>query len=66
MSKQTTTTTKTVGKHVIAFLCHQVKAYKYFLKSAQRGHINGGIELAEIWSQGIPGYVERHPSDAVL
>ncbi|KAG7321594.1 hypothetical protein KOW79_014452 [Hemibagrus wyckioides] len=44
----------------------KVKAYKYFLKSAQRGHINGGIELAEIWSRGIPGYVMRHPSDAVL
>ncbi|XP_026790526.3 protein sel-1 homolog 3 [Pangasianodon hypophthalmus] len=44
----------------------KVKAYKYFLKSAQRGHINGGIELAEIWSRGIPGYVVRHPSDAVL
>ncbi|XP_060744418.1 protein sel-1 homolog 3 [Tachysurus vachellii] len=44
----------------------KVKAYKYFLKSAQRGHINGGIELAEIWSQGIPGYVVRHPSNAVL
>uniref|UniRef100_A0A8B9LIS8 Si:dkey-24p1.6 n=1 Tax=Astyanax mexicanus TaxID=7994 RepID=A0A8B9LIS8_ASTMX len=44
----------------------QVKAYKYFLKSAQRGHINGGIELAEIWSRGISGYVPRRPSDAVL
>ncbi|XP_072547841.1 protein sel-1 homolog 3 [Salminus brasiliensis] len=44
----------------------KVKAYKYFLKSAQRGHINGGIELAEIWSRGIPGHVPRHPSDAVL
>uniref|UniRef100_W5KXC4 Si:dkey-24p1.6 n=1 Tax=Astyanax mexicanus TaxID=7994 RepID=W5KXC4_ASTMX len=42
-----------------------VKAYKYFLKSAQRGHINGGIELAEIWSRGISGYVPRRPSDAV-
>ncbi|XP_066533515.1 protein sel-1 homolog 3 [Hoplias malabaricus] len=45
---------------------NKVKAYKYFLKSAQRGHINGGIELAEIWSRGIPDYVARHPSDAVL
>ncbi|XP_049323398.1 protein sel-1 homolog 3 [Astyanax mexicanus] len=44
----------------------KVKAYKYFLKSAQRGHINGGIELAEIWSRGISGYVPRRPSDAVL
>ncbi|XP_062873403.1 protein sel-1 homolog 3 [Trichomycterus rosablanca] len=44
----------------------KVKAYKYFLKSAQRGHINGGIELADIWSRGIPGFVARHPSDAVL
>lgn len=65
MSTQTTTTT-TVGKPVIALLCHQVKAYKYFLKSAQRGHINGGIELAEIWTRGIPGYVARQPSEAVL
>ncbi|XP_060753754.1 protein sel-1 homolog 3 isoform X2 [Neoarius graeffei] len=44
----------------------KVKAYQYFLKSAQRGHIDGGIELAEIWSRGIPGYVVRQPSDAVL
>ncbi|KAL7832169.1 hypothetical protein AOLI_G00297170 [Acnodon oligacanthus] len=47
-------------------LVDKVKAYKYFLKSAQRGHLNGGIELAEIWSRGIPGYVAQHPSGAVL
>ncbi|KAI5099354.1 protein sel-1-like 3 isoform X1, partial [Silurus meridionalis] len=44
----------------------KVKAYRYFLKSAQRGLINGGIELAEIWSRGIPGHVLRNPPDAVL
>uniref|UniRef100_A0A8C1S9G7 Si:dkey-24p1.6 n=1 Tax=Cyprinus carpio TaxID=7962 RepID=A0A8C1S9G7_CYPCA len=44
----------------------QFKAYKYYLKSAQRGHINGGIELADIWIHGIPGRVARRPADAVL
>ncbi|XP_076850945.1 protein sel-1 homolog 3 [Brachyhypopomus gauderio] len=44
----------------------KVKAYTYFLKSAQRGHMNGGIELAEMWSRGIPGLVARRPVDAVL
>uniref|UniRef100_A0A4W4F4P4 Uncharacterized protein n=1 Tax=Electrophorus electricus TaxID=8005 RepID=A0A4W4F4P4_ELEEL len=41
-------------------------AYTYFLKSAQRGHLNGGIELAQVWSHGIPGHVPRRPLDAVL
>uniref|UniRef100_A0A671SEI1 Protein sel-1 homolog 3-like n=1 Tax=Sinocyclocheilus anshuiensis TaxID=1608454 RepID=A0A671SEI1_9TELE len=44
----------------------QFKAYKYYLKSAQRGHLNGGIELADIWIHGIPGQVARRPADAVL
>ncbi|XP_051536002.1 protein sel-1 homolog 3-like [Myxocyprinus asiaticus] len=44
----------------------QFKAYTYFLKSAQRGHMNGGIELADIWIHGIPGQVARRPADAVL
>ncbi|XP_051522393.1 protein sel-1 homolog 3-like [Myxocyprinus asiaticus] len=44
----------------------QFKAYTYFLRSAQRGHINGGIELADVWIHGIPGQVSRRPADAVL
>nr|XP_019943733.1 PREDICTED: protein sel-1 homolog 3-like [Paralichthys olivaceus] len=41
-------------------------AYKYFLKSAERGHIRGAVLLADIWTTGLPGYVSRRPSDAVL
>ncbi|CAJ1065052.1 protein sel-1 homolog 3 [Xyrichtys novacula] len=41
-------------------------AYQYFLKSAQRGHIRGAVKLAETWTTGIPGRVDRRPSDAVL
>ncbi|RXN06220.1 sel-1 -like protein [Labeo rohita] len=44
----------------------QFMAYKYYLKSAQRGHTNGGIELADIWIHGIPDRVARRPADAVL
>ncbi|XP_067221496.1 protein sel-1 homolog 3 [Chanodichthys erythropterus] len=44
----------------------QFKAYKYYLKSAQRGLLNGGIELADIWIHGLPGQVARRPADAVL
>ncbi|KAM4565603.1 protein sel-1 homolog 3 [Odontesthes bonariensis] len=45
---------------------NQYMAYKYYLKSADRGHIRGGVHLAEIWTTGIPGYVSRRPLDAVL
>ncbi|XP_061576398.1 protein sel-1 homolog 3 [Cololabis saira] len=45
---------------------NQYMAYKYYLKSANRGHIKGAIHLAETWTTGLPGYVKRHPSDAVL
>lgn len=41
-------------------------AYKYYLKSAVRGHIRGAIQLADIWNTGIPGLVNRRPSDSVL
>ncbi|XP_034557622.1 protein sel-1 homolog 3 [Notolabrus celidotus] len=41
-------------------------AYQYYLKSAQRGHIRGAVQLADIWTTGIPGHVDRRPSDAVL
>lgn len=44
----------------------QVMAYKYYLKSAERGHINGAVQLADIWTTGIPGHVNRRPVDAVL
>lgn len=41
-------------------------AYKYYLKSAERGHIRGAIQLADVWTTGIPGFVDRRPEDAVL
>ncbi|XP_071781443.2 protein sel-1 homolog 3 [Centroberyx gerrardi] len=44
----------------------QFMAYKYYLKSAERGHISGAIQLAEMWTTGITGHVERRPSHAVL
>lgn len=47
-------------------LCvHQHVAYKYYLKSAERGHSRAAVFLADVWATGIPGYVERRPSDAV-
>ncbi|XP_012736810.2 protein sel-1 homolog 3 [Fundulus heteroclitus] len=45
---------------------NQYTAYKYYLKSAERGHMRGAVFLADIWATGIPGHVERRPSDAVL
>ncbi|XP_023130521.2 protein sel-1 homolog 3 isoform X2 [Amphiprion ocellaris] len=45
---------------------NQYMAYKYYLKSAQRGHIRGATFLANIWTTGMPGFVNRRPSDAVL
>ncbi|XP_030599712.1 protein sel-1 homolog 3 [Archocentrus centrarchus] len=45
---------------------NQYMAYKYYLKSAERGNIRGGILIADIWTTGMPGFVNRHPSDAVL
>uniref|UniRef100_A0A8P4K9E1 Si:dkey-24p1.6 n=1 Tax=Dicentrarchus labrax TaxID=13489 RepID=A0A8P4K9E1_DICLA len=30
------------------------------------GHIRGAVQLAEMWTTGIPGHVNRRPSDAVL
>ncbi|CAL8352722.1 unnamed protein product [Lota lota] len=41
-------------------------AYKYYLKSAQRGHVTGAIHLSEMWTSGIPGRLQRRPVDAVL
>lgn len=49
------------GKHSSEYM-----AYKYYLKSAERGHIRGAVQLADIWITGIPGLVQRRPSDAVL
>ncbi|XP_043976245.1 protein sel-1 homolog 3 isoform X2 [Gambusia affinis] len=40
-------------------------AYKFYLKSAERGHLRAAVFLADVWATGIPGYVERRPSDAV-
>ncbi|KAL6115894.1 uncharacterized protein ACO6RY_00633 [Pungitius sinensis] len=44
----------------------QCMAYRYYLKSAERGHIRGAIHLAGIWTTGLPGCVNRRPSDALL
>ncbi|XP_039985928.1 protein sel-1 homolog 3 [Xiphias gladius] len=44
----------------------QYMAYKYYLKSAERGHIRAALHLADIWTTGLPGRVNRRPSDAVL
>ncbi|XP_068441517.1 protein sel-1 homolog 3 [Clinocottus analis] len=44
----------------------QCMAFRYYLKSAERGHITGAIQLASIWTTGIPGCVYRRPSDALL
>ncbi|GAA6232699.1 protein sel-1 homolog 3-like [Lates japonicus] len=44
----------------------QYMAYKYYLRAAERGHIRGALHLADIWTTGLPGYVNRRPSDAVL
>ncbi|XP_056229263.1 protein sel-1 homolog 3 [Seriola aureovittata] len=41
-------------------------AYKYYLRSAERGNIRGALHLADSWTTGIPGRVNRRPSDAVL
>ncbi|XP_031719436.1 protein sel-1 homolog 3 [Anarrhichthys ocellatus] len=44
----------------------QCTAYRYYRKSAERGHIRAAILLASIWITGIPGCVNRRPSDALL
>ncbi|KAM7412825.1 hypothetical protein PAMA_020283 [Pampus argenteus] len=44
----------------------QYMAYKYYLKSANRGHIRGAILIADIWNTGIPRLISRRPSDAAL
>ncbi|KAM3615628.1 uncharacterized protein V6R79_005287 [Siganus canaliculatus] len=44
----------------------QFTADQYYLKSAERGHIRGAVQLADIWNTGIPGRVSRRPLDAVL
>uniref|UniRef100_A0A3B4A7M1 Uncharacterized protein n=1 Tax=Periophthalmus magnuspinnatus TaxID=409849 RepID=A0A3B4A7M1_9GOBI len=38
---------------------------QYFLKSANRGHIKAANQVAEIWTTGLPGYVDRKPLDAL-
>lgn len=41
-------------------------AYRFYLKSAERGNVRGAVLLADYWTTGIPGYVNRRPLDAVL
>ncbi|KAJ0063446.1 hypothetical protein NL108_002757, partial [Boleophthalmus pectinirostris] len=40
-------------------------AYQFFLKAANRGHIKAANLVAEIWTTGLPAYVDRKPLDAV-
>ncbi|XP_030055589.1 protein sel-1 homolog 3 [Microcaecilia unicolor] len=40
-------------------------AYQYYWKSARRGHVDGAVNLAAYWIQGIPGSVPRLPLNAV-
>lgn len=58
------TTLRYLEINVLSFW--QFMAYQYYLKSAERGHIRGAVQLADIWTTGIPGRVNRRPSDAVL
>ena len=44
----------------------QFKAYQYYQKSAQRGHVDGAIQLADVWTMGLRGHVQRRPANAVL
>uniref|UniRef100_A0A3Q3K214 Uncharacterized protein n=1 Tax=Monopterus albus TaxID=43700 RepID=A0A3Q3K214_MONAL len=44
----------------------QYMAYRYYLKSGERGHIKGAMLTAHIWTTGIPGHINRRPLDAVL
>lgn len=41
-------------------------AYRYYLKSATRGHIDAAVHVSACWIQGVPGVVSRAPQDAVL
>ncbi|XP_077323945.1 protein sel-1 homolog 3-like isoform X3 [Lithobates pipiens] len=41
-------------------------AYRYYLKSATRGHIDAAVHVSACWIQGVPGVVSRLPHDAVL
>ncbi|XP_046891587.1 protein sel-1 homolog 3 isoform X2 [Hypomesus transpacificus] len=44
----------------------QFKAYQYYQKSAQRGHVDGAIQLANVWTMGLRGHIQRRPANAVL
>ncbi|XP_075054492.1 protein sel-1 homolog 3-like [Mixophyes fleayi] len=41
-------------------------AYRYYLKSAHRGHIDAAVHLSAYWIRGLPGVVDRLPYDAVV
>lgn len=41
-------------------------AYHYYLRSAQRGHVDGAIAVAEMWNRGLPNQMRRLPEQAVL
>nr|DBA32192.1 TPA: hypothetical protein GDO54_000002 [Pyxicephalus adspersus] len=41
-------------------------AYRYYFKSATRGHIDAAVHVSTFWIQGLPGVVDRLPYDAVL
>ncbi|XP_068122602.1 protein sel-1 homolog 3-like isoform X2 [Hyperolius riggenbachi] len=41
-------------------------AYRHYLRSAMRGHIDAAVHVSAYWIQGLPGVVDRVPQDAVL
>ncbi|KAM5180446.1 LOW QUALITY PROTEIN: protein sel-1 homolog 3-like [Mantella aurantiaca] len=41
-------------------------AYRYYLKSASRGHIDAAVHVSVCWIHGVPGVIDRQPYDAVL
>ncbi|XP_053561636.1 protein sel-1 homolog 3 [Bombina bombina] len=41
-------------------------AYLHYARSANRGHIDAAVYMSDFWIQGIPGFVDRQPRDAVI
>ncbi|XP_076002630.1 protein sel-1 homolog 3 [Genypterus blacodes] len=44
----------------------EVMAFKYYMKAAEREHITGAVHVANFWTTGISGHVNRRVSDAIL
>ncbi|KAM4697298.1 protein sel-1 homolog 3-like [Discoglossus pictus] len=41
-------------------------AYRHYLRSAFRGHIDAAVQVSDYWIRGIPGIVDRKPLDALV